>query len=73
VYQTWHDIPYFSAASSESIAVQSGYLELARIIPNFFVIGPLAESKYYHMDAMIERALCLADEIIAGQLGETRF
>jgi UDP-galactopyranose mutase len=52
---------------------QSWYLELTRIGPNFFVIGRLAESKYYNMDAMNERAVCFADEIIAGQLVEIRF
>jgi UDP-galactopyranose mutase len=45
---------------------------LATTIPNFFVIGRLAEYKSQNMDAMFERALCLADEIIVCQLVEIR-
>jgi UDP-galactopyranose mutase len=71
--QTRSYIPYCSVASNESIAVHARYLELARTILDVFIIGRLAQFKYDNMDAIIDRALCFADEIIAGQLAEIRF
>jgi UDP-galactopyranose mutase len=43
------------------------YQALANAIPKFYLRGKLAEFKYYNIDAIIERALILADQLITEQ------
>ena len=39
------------------------YKELVNKIPNFYLLGRLAEYKYYNIDAIVDRALTVAEEI----------
>ena len=56
-------IPYYAIISEENQAHYNQYKELADSIANFHLIGRLAEYRYYNMDAIIVRALELADEL----------
>jgi UDP-galactopyranose mutase len=63
-YEGGGQIPYYSISNPESLAQYEKYMALARAIPNFHVLGRLAEFKYYNMDAIVDRALALAGQLI---------
>ncbi len=56
-------IPYYAIISEENQAHYQKYKDLADGINDFHLIGRLAEYKYYNMDAIVSRALDLADEL----------
>ncbi len=56
-------IPYYAIISDENQAHYQQYKDLADGIDDFHLIGRLAEYKYYNMDAIVSRALDLADEL----------
>ena len=57
------EIPYYAIANDENHALYNKYLELVKNIPNFHLLGRLAEYKYYNIDAMCEKALELANKL----------
>ncbi|MGI6045722.1 MAG: UDP-galactopyranose mutase [Eggerthellaceae bacterium] len=65
-----HQIPYYAIISDENREHYERYHALTRNLDNFYLLGRLAEYRYYNMDVIIERALNLADEIIG--TGEKR-
>jgi len=54
------EIPYYAIANDENHALHQKYADLVKEIPNFYLLGRLAEYKYYNIDAMCEKALELA-------------
>ncbi|MEG1459208.1 MAG: UDP-galactopyranose mutase [Acetivibrio sp.] len=56
-------IPYYSIINEENQALYEKYVSLVKEIPNFYLLGRLAEYKYYNMDAIVERALKTAKEL----------
>ena len=56
-------IPYYAIISEENAAHYERYRKLAEGIEGFHLIGRLAEYRYYNMDAIVARALELADEL----------
>lgn len=52
-------IPYYAILSNENTALYERYKARLKDIPNFYLLGRLAEYKYYNMDAIIEKALQL--------------
>ena len=50
------------AALLREVGVQ-GIKELADKIPNLYLLGRLAEYKYYDMDDVVEKALQLVEEL----------
>ena len=56
-------IPYYAIISEENAAHYGRYRELAEGIEDFHLIGRLAEYRYYNMDAIVVRALELADDL----------
>ena len=50
-------IPYYSIANEENHALYAKYKEEVAEIPNFYLLGRLAEYKYYDMDKVIKSAL----------------
>lgn len=58
------EIPYYAILNPENIALYEKYKQLTEVFADFHLLGRLAEYKYYNMDAIIERALQLADSII---------
>ena len=57
------EIPYYSIASEENQKLYEKYQALLAGIPNVYLLGRLAEYKYYNMDAIAARALALAEQL----------
>lgn len=56
-------IPYYAIINEENQAHYERYKAMAAKLPNFHLLGRLAEYKYYNMDVIIGRALELADKL----------
>lgn len=56
-------IPYYAIMNEENQALYQKYVDLLKDIPNFYLVGRLAEYKYYNIDAIVERALQVAGQI----------
>ena len=56
-------IPYYSIANEENYELYRKYKEEVANIPNFHLLGRLAEYQYYNIDVMVERAMELVDKI----------
>ena len=59
------EIPYYAIISPENNALYQQYKALGDAVPGFHLLGRLAEYKYYNMDAIVVRALELADRLLA--------
>lgn len=59
--------PYYAILNEKNISLYKKYLEDIKGITNLYLCGRLAEYKYYNMDAVIERALNLYNEIVGGK------
>ena len=57
------EIPYYSIANEANQKLYEQYCGLVEHIPNVWLLGRLAEYKYYNIDAMVLRALELTDKI----------
>ena len=53
-------IPYYSIANEENHALYAKYKAKVEEIPNFHLLGRLAEYQYYNIDVMVEKAMELA-------------
>ena len=58
------EIPYYAILNDENRALYDKYRTLAARIKNFHLLGRLAEYQYYNIDAMAEKAMELAEQII---------
>lgn len=58
------EIPYYAINNEENDALYGKYRTLVDKIPNFYLLGRLAEYKYYNIDAIVDRALTLAEQIV---------
>lgn len=54
-------IPYYAINNAENDALYEKYKGIVDHIPGFYLLGRLAEYKYYNIDAIIDRALDLAE------------
>lgn len=57
------EIPYYAINNAENDALFGKYKALVDQIPGFYLLGRLAEYKYYNIDAIVERALQLAERM----------
>lgn len=57
-------IPYYAIINERNEAHYQKYRSLVKPLSNFYVLGRLAEYRYYNMDVIIAKALEMADEII---------
>lgn len=57
------EIPYYAINNPENQELYSKYRSFVEQIPHFYVLGRLAEYKYYNIDAIVERALQMVEEI----------
>ncbi len=57
------EIPYYAILNDENEALYDEYRTLTDQIPQLYLLGRLAEYKYYNMDAMARKALDLAERI----------
>ena len=58
------EIPYYAILNAGNEALYDKYRALTEGLPDFYLLGRLAEYKYYNMDAMARRALDLAERIM---------
>lgn len=63
------EIPYYAIIAPENLALYRRYADLAGEYPNLYLLGRLAEYQYYNMDAIVLRALELADQINSEKKG----
>ena len=61
------ETPYYAILEEDSQKLYQRYRERVRSILNFWVVGRLAEYRYYDMDGVVASALELSDEIIANR------
>ena len=54
------EIPYYAIMNEENNALYRKYADLVAKLPDFHLLGRLAEYKYYNIDAMAARAIALA-------------
>ena len=57
------EIPYYSIANEANQALYEKYRALTEKIPNVWLLGRLAEYKYYNIDAMVMKVLELTEKI----------
>lgn len=58
-----NEIPYYAILNDENERLYGKYKKLTEEYPHFYLLGRLAEYKYYNIDAMCRKALDLAEEI----------
>ena len=58
------EIPYYAIANDENHALYRQYKDEAEKISNFYLLGRLAEYKYYNIDVMVEKALELSETLL---------
>lgn len=57
------EIPYYAILNPSNMAVYEKYKLMTESFSNLYLLGRLAEYKYYNMDAIVEGALALAEDI----------
>lgn len=57
--------PYYAILEDENLKLYQAYRDRVRPIINFWIVGRLAEYRYYDMDGVVASALELSDDIIA--------
>ena len=60
------ETPYYAIINPENSALYEQYRALAGRFSNLYLLGRLAEYKYYNMDAIALRALELCDTLLKG-------
>ena len=58
------EIPYYAIINPDNNALYQQYKTLAEGYGNLYLLGRLAEYKYYNMDAIVAQALALADKLV---------
>lgn len=58
------EIPYYAILNPDNEALYERYRMLTERLSGFYLLGRLAEYKYYNMDAMARKALDLAERIM---------
>ena len=58
------EIPYYAILNADNEVLYEKYRVLTENVPGFYLLGRLAEYKYYNMDAMTRKALDLAERIM---------
>ena len=58
------ETPYYPIINPENQALYARYEALTRRLGHFYLLGRLAEYKYYNMDAIVARALTLCDGLL---------
>ena len=58
------ETPYYAIINPENNALYGRYRAMAERYGNLYLLGRLAEYKYYNMDAIVARALELSDTLV---------
>ena len=57
------EIPYYAILNEENQVLYEKYRALTAGMEHFHLLGRLAEYRYYNIDAMVKRAMELADRL----------
>ena len=57
-------IPYYAIMNDENNALYAQYKNLLDNYSDFYLLGRLAEYKYYNIDGIVDKALELADKLL---------
>lgn len=57
--------PYYAIIEDENIRMYESYRDRAKVADNLYLVGRLAEYRYYDMDGVVASALALANDIIS--------
>ena len=57
-------IPYYAILNDENKTLYEKYANLASKYENLYLLGRLAEYKYYNMDAITEKAMELCERMV---------
>jgi UDP-galactopyranose mutase len=58
------EIPYYAILNEENQALYEKYRALTDKYSGFYLLGRLAEYKYYNIDAMTAKAMELAESLV---------
>jgi len=58
------EIPYYAISNEENESLYQKYADKISALDHFYVLGRLAEYKYYNMDSMADKALTLSEQIL---------
>lgn len=64
------EIPYYAILDDENLALYEKYKALTDEFKGFYLLGRLAEYKYYNIDAMTLKAMELADKLMNQEKGD---
>lgn len=62
-----NETPYYAIINEDNNALYEKYKEKCSKYENMYLLGRLAEYKYYNMDAIVEKALSLAQQLLGGK------
>lgn len=57
------EVPYYAILNEENQRLYQKYADKVQKLKNVYLLGRLAEYKYYNIDAIVKKALQLADTI----------
>lgn len=57
------EIPYYAIANEENHRMYNKYTDMVKHYENLYLLGRLAEYKYYNIDGIVEKALNLVKEL----------
>lgn len=57
-------VPYYPVFTDDSKAMYAAYVEKLKAVPNLYLLGRLAEYKYYNMDQITDAALAFAEKLL---------
>ena len=57
------EIPYYAIMNDTNKKMYDSYVSLVSKYDNFYLLGRLAEYKYYNIDRIVEKALNLVKEL----------
>lgn len=63
VYKDNSQVPYYAILNDENISVHKKYADLVNSFDNFYLLGRLAQYKYYNIDGIVEEALALTQSL----------
>lgn len=63
VYKDNQQVPYYAILSPENKAMHQKYVDMMKAFPQFYLLGRLAQYKYYNIDGIVEEALALFKQL----------
>ncbi len=63
VYKDNQQVPYYAILNAENMAMHQKYVDLVKPFSHFYLLGRLAQYKYYNIDGIVEEALTLTKQL----------